>query len=294
MKQLIMILVFILLLVAGSLPASAQGNQTGYEEIKKQMAKIRQSTNWESADESKKANEQIRALSIKLMQGSAPVKAPVNPDKKEKDAAEGKMEFVDQMMKSVRKGEGADVLLGEPIQMEIVEEYKNDQSPKIQNGMFLEEMTLLCLDMSLPTIQRTIDQMRSYKAINTLVILSSKNGSKVNLSDLMDRAAQYPLKELYIINFREFVSTLPPQVANFKNLTTLSLMKNSITTLPVCISSLIGLKELYLDMNPLTTLLPTIQTLKSLKKLGLVKTHLADKELVGLKNELPNCQILTK
>lgn len=58
--------------------------------------------------------------------------------------------------------------------------------------------------MSLKTVQRTIDQMDKYKSIKTLIITGGQFGSAVNLDDLLNKAKNYPLEELYIINFKIF------------------------------------------------------------------------------------------
>jgi len=293
------IILFMLLLFA--LTASTQNITKTADQIRDEIARIKSQTNWESDAEADTANVKIKRLAKELIllgdQQRAQKNGQVNDSANNEEIKKGveyRTELWDKMQESAAKGENSDIDFAEPVKNEIVEEYKDDQSPKIKNGMYLEVMTVLCIDMSLPTVQRTIDQMSSFKGIQTLVILGGKNASGVDLANLLDRAALYPLKELFILNFQQFVSTIPPQVANFKNLTTLSLVKNNIKTMPACISSLTTLKELYLDANPLTSILPTIQSLRSLEILGVVKTNIPATELVSIKNELPKCQIIVK
>jgi len=143
------------------------------KQINQKMTEIRQNTNWDDPVEAKKANEEIQKLSKQLML----LKANVNPNKKDdplndmkKENVESNAKMWNQIMKAVDKGEDADILLGEPVREEIVEEYKDDESPKIKSQEYLNEMTLLVIDMSLKTVQRTIDQMDKFKSIKTLII----------------------------------------------------------------------------------------------------------------------------
>jgi len=153
-------------------------------------------------------------------------------------------------------------------------------------------MTLLYIDMSLPTVQLVIDQMENYKAIQTLVITGGKNGAEVNLENLMDKAAHYPLQQLYIINFKEFVTQVPKGISHFSNLTYLALYNNKISQLCPEVSSITQLKSLYIDMNPVVALLPVIGTLNNLDTLGIAKTQITNDEINRIKQQLPNCKII--
>jgi hypothetical protein len=195
-------------------------------------------------------------------------------------------------MKAFREGEGADILLGKPVREEIIEEYKDDESPVIKNQEYLDDMTLLVIDMSLKTVQRTIDQMDKFKSIKTLVITGGSHGSPVDLTDLLTRAENYPLEQLYIINFSHYVSEIPDRVGNFKNLSLLSFINNNIGNLCQEVGSMNSLRTLYLDKNPVTTLLPVISKLKLLENLGLGETNITKAEIENLKQHLPNCKIL--
>jgi Leucine-rich repeat (LRR) protein len=109
---------------------------------------------------------------------------------------------------------------------------------------------------------------------------------------LVSKAKNYPLVELYIINFRQFVTAVPKTVSSFKNLELLALYNNSITQLPPEISELVSLKKLYVDLNPLTTLVPEIGLLNKLDTLGAVQTSLPESEILRISESLPNCKIL--
>lgn len=152
-------------------------------------------------------------------------------------------------------------------------------------------MTLLVIDMSLKTVQRTIDQMEKFKSIKALVITGGESGVQVNLNDLLTRAKNYPLEELYIINFKNFVTVIPKQVGKFRNLTLLSITNNQLKALPPEVSSLSRLKTLYADINPISTIISTVGKLKQLDTLGIGKTSIAQSEIEQIKKQLPNCRI---
>ncbi len=273
-------------------------SQNDAASLRKQMAKIRQSTNWNDPAAAKKANEQIRELSKKLMlsgpnQGN-PTNQPV-PDQTEKEnIVDEKLDMWGQIMKSAAGGKGADVLLAEPVREEIKEEYKEDEKSKTSSPQMLEEITFLCVDMSSPTVHLVIDQMENYKSIKTLVITGGKNGVPVDLNDLLTKAANYPLKQLYIINFRNFATQIPKSISNFANLDLLALFNNRITKLPSEVNSLASLRILYIDMNPIKILSPDINKLNRLDTLGIVKTGIENPELAKIIQQLPNCKILLK
>lgn len=292
MKNLILLLFLVF-----SVGAFAQNNPAA---IREQMAKIRQSTNWDDPGAARKANEQIHELSKKLMMTGKPKgELPKNLSKEEterakEDAVDDNMKMMEQILKSAAGGESADILLAEPIREEIKEEYEEDDAPKKINQQFLQEMTVLVIDMSSPTVKYSIDLMKNYKSIKTLVIKGGKNGAMVNLPDILDRASAYPLEQLYIINFRNFVSTIPEQVGTFKKLSTLSLFNNKLSQLPGSVGSMVGLDSLFVDQNPIATLEPAIANLKNLKKLGITRTSITEEEVIEIKSLLPNCQIQQK
>jgi len=155
-------------------------------------------------------------------------------------------------------------------------------------------MTVLVIDMSLPTVQRTIDIMQNYKSIKTLVITGGEHGAPVDLPIILSRAAKFPLKNLYIINFRTFVGIIPTQVNQFTNLSSLGIFNNHISQLPDMSGLSSKLDSLFVDVNPLTTLLPNISSFKNLKKLGLGKTSVSEAEKNKIQGLLPNCKIVEK
>ncbi|MDO9253984.1 MAG: hypothetical protein Q7U54_00625 [Bacteroidales bacterium] len=286
-----------ILLIALACNALAQQDAAA---IKKKMAQIRSTTNWEDAAAAKKANEQIKELSKQLMMtGNPQGEQPKNQSKDEveqakKDAADDKMDSWGQVMKSAAGGKGADVFLAEPVREQIKDEYRQEESNKLKGKGVLEEMTFLCIDMSSPTVQLLIDQMENYKSISILVITCGKNGATVDLESLIAKAANYPLQQLYIINFKSFVTKVPKTISNFHDLNFLALYNNKISQLPPEFNTLVSLKKLYVDMNPISVLTPTINMMANLDTLGIAKTSIADLELSRIKQQLPNCKILLK
>jgi len=277
--------------------ASAQQDPAS---IKKKMAQIRSSTNWEDAAAAKKANEQIKELSKQLMMtGNPQGELPKNLSKDEaeqakKDAVDDKMNNWGQIMKSAEGGKSADVFLAEPVREQIKDEYKQEESNKIKGKAVLEEMTFLCINMSSPTVQLLIDQMENYKSIRILVITCEKSGTAVDLEALIAKAKNYPLQQLYIINFKNSVTKVPKSISNFHDLNLLALYNNKISQLPPELNSLVALKKLYVDMNPVSALTPAINKLNNLDTLGIVKTLITDAEVNRIKQQLPNCKILLK
>lgn len=273
-------------------------NNLSPQQIKDKMTKIRQSTDWSDPVASKKANDEIKKLSKQLMMSRVNQNPSNESDSIRAEIQKENIESIsgqwNQIIEASKQGKSADILLGKPVREKIVEEYKNDESPIIKNQEYLDEIDLLVIDMSLKTVQRTIDQMHKFKSIKTLIITGGKFGTAVNLDDLLKKAKNYPLEELYIINFKLFVNSIPKQIKQFKNLKLLSVLDNNINSLPSEIGSLISLKTLYVDMNPIATLLPTIAKLKKLEKLGVCKTDLSESEITQIKQLLPNCEVLAQ
>lgn len=295
----------ILLLLVICLMVSAQNTGNDAASIRAQMSTIRKTTNWSDPAAAKAANAKIQELAAKLTSALRQGKPQTLPTGFEvinaEEAAKIQQENDDysnklwnQMMKIVGEGENGKWDLAEPLREEIVQEYKDDESLTVLSPEFLEEMTYLCINMSMPGVQMVIDQMENYKSIKTLVITGGKNGVPVDLESLISKAAHYPLQHLYIINFRNFVTKIPKSVANFQELTSLMLYNNHISQLSPELNSLVSLKKFCVDMNPLVSVMPTINNLNALDTLGIAKTQITEAEINRINLELPNCKILLK
>lgn len=290
-------LIICLMLLFGC-AAFSQAKQKSADELKKEMAEIRRNTNWSNESESNKSQAKIEELSkqlmiIRKMEQQQQAGATVDSAKLNEEA-EYKMGLWKQMMAAVDQGESGDILLAKPLREKIVEAYKNDESPKVKNPLYFEEQTFLCIDMSVPTIQRIIDQMENFKSIKALMITCSKEPVSVDLEDLLARAKNYPLEQLHIINFKQYVNDIPDEISQFNGLKVITLFNNNIEQLPASIDQLADLQKLYVDINPIPTLLPSISSLKMLDTLGVAKTQISESEIGQIKALLPNCKILDK
>ena len=290
-------LIICLLLLFGC-AAFSQAKQKSADELKKEMAEIRRNTNWSNESESNKSQAKIEELSkqlmiIRKMEQQQQAGATVDSAKLNEEA-EYKMGLWKQMMAAVDQGESGDILLAKPLREKIVEAYKNDESPKVKNPAYFEEQTFLCIDMSIPTIQRIVDQMENFKSIKALMITCSKEPVSVDLEDLLARAKNYPLEQLHILNFSQYVNDIPDEIGQFQGLKVLTLLNNNIDQLPASIVQLGDLQKLYVDINPISTLLPSISSLKMLDTLGVAKTQISESEIGQIKALLPYCKILDK
>ncbi len=267
--------------------------------IKQQLSAIRKSTNWEDPAAAKKANEQIKELSKKLMMtGNPQGNQPPNQSKAEveqakKDATDEKMKTWSQIMKSASGGESADVLLGEPVREEIKEDYRNDESDGI-NPAILNESTTLILDFSLPVTQFLVSQMELFRSIKTLVIIGVESIVPVDLNSILEKAIKYPLYELYIVGFEANLKKIPENIVLFPKLTILGLYGNKISGLPATLLKLTNLKVLQLDYNPVLTIQPLIELVKNLEELSIKKTEIPQSEVADIKQMFPNCKIQTE
>lgn len=313
LKRLLMVLMLCL-----SALVTAQNTQSP-DQIRQRMAEIRRTTNWDDPAAAKKANEQIRDLAKQLMSGTnmqggsgAPAGAGAgsgsgsgnqpgqgSSDDAEKlaeisqDMAQQKIDIFGQILKAGAGGEGADMLLAEPLREQIVEEYRQDDELE-PIPWVAEELEVLVLDVSMRGIKAVIDIMPIYKSIRTLVITNSQSPVPVDLTTILKNAADYPLDELYIVNLGIFGTKLPEEVSQFRNLKTLGIFNNSLTSLPEVIDELPGLKKLYADNNPLRSAFPVLNTLKNLVELGLINTEVPESEIILLENMYPACKVITR
>lgn len=267
--------------------------------IKKKMAQIRSSTNWEDAAAAKKANEEIKVLSKQLMMtGNPQGEQPKNQSKEEaeqakKNATDEKMDMWGQVMKSAEGGKEADVLLAQPIREEIVDDYRNDETEGI-NPAILNESNILMLDFSMPATQMLVSQMELFRSIKTLIIIGVKSITPVDLNSILTKAKEYPLSELYIIGFESNLVTVPVNIGLFPTLSTLGLYCNHIKVLPPMLTKLTNLKALYLDYTSISTLQPINNLFKKLEVLSIRKTQIPVSEITALNQLFPDCKIETE
>lgn len=294
-KHLVQCLIFILyLLFTNNL--IAQQDLTP-QEIKELMSQIREDTDWSDPVASKKANEQIKKLSKQLMMSRVDKNPTNESDSLDAEVQKQNIETIsgmwNQMMEAAKNGENADILLGKPIREEIIEEFKEDE--KVKFGTILtNELETLVIDMSSEGNGILIDNMELFKSIKILIITGGENNIPADLNLIFKKATHYRLTALYIINFKNHITSIPAGISSFKNLDTLGLFNNNLKSLSTSIEKLKKLKVLYLDNNPLNTVYTSVSKLKNLEKLGLINTAVTEAEVLKIKQFLPNCEVFTK
>ncbi|HCE57604.1 MAG TPA: hypothetical protein DER09_07265 [Prolixibacteraceae bacterium] len=287
---------------------SVAQNTQSPEQIRQEMARIRQTTNWDDPAAAKKANEQIKELAKKLMSGNSAMgsgagqqqQQGADPGSKDgqkmselnQEMMNQKMNIYSQIWKAGAAGKSAPILIAEQVREEIVKDFKEDDNKEVKNVDWLEAMNYLTINLSMPGVQAVIDQMEAFRGIEILIITADKPGELVNLNNILSKAKDYPLRELYIVNFGISVSTLPASIGNFAGLTRLSLLNNNIKQLPASVSKLTQLEILHADVNPIQSLQTQIKGLTRLRELGIYKTKIPDSEIELIEKALPNCEIL--
>lgn len=294
-------IIFLFLVICFSIAAQNSGNDAA--SIRAQMSAIRKSTNWSDAAAAKAANAKIQELATKLTsalrKGNPQTPPPGSEGLKPEEAAKIQQDNDDysnklwnQMMKIVEEGGKGKWDLAEPLREEIVQEYKDDEDQTIKCSEWIQSMPYLLINMSMPHVQVVIDQMPVFRGVKILIITTEEKGKAVNLDDILKKASEYPLEELYINNFGASVSNIPSVVGNFSELNVLSLYNNNIGDLPSSVSKLQKLKTLQVDINPVSSIIQTISSLSRLKQLGIAKTEISESEISLIQQALPNCKIL--
>lgn len=276
--------------------------------IKSQMSAIRKSTNWSDAAAAKVANKKIEELSVQLTaairrQNGNQNSGSGKPETKNQEDQETVNEIIKeidefntqlwlQMMKIVREGSSWD--LAKPLRETIAEEYKADEDPTIKNPQWLDSMTVLTINLSMPQVSLVIDQMPLYKGIKTLIITADKPIATAQIPAILSNAKSYPLERLCIVNLPLAVTKVPDEVSQFKQLRELQLFNNSIYELPDFIRSMTRLHLLYLDKNPISDIAGRITAITGLHELGIAQTHVTPEEISSIQHALPACKILTE
>lgn len=303
MKYLLLIL-----FAFASLAGTGQTTQSPGQ-IRQEMARIRQTTNWDDPVAAAKANEQIRVLAKMLMAANPATPGTQNEPQSggsdnPKDARklnelnhemiDQKIDIWSQIWKSAAGGEGGDILLAEPLREKIVQEFNEEEDKTVRNQIWLDSIPILTINMSWPHAQLLIDQMSNFKGIEILIIATDQEGTPVDLEEIFSNAGNYPLKEIYILNFAGSVSSLPDRIGNFKELTSICLLHNNLRQLPDRLFTLPGLTTLYADFNPIISLMPGIISLQNLTELGIEGTDISESEIRQIQAALPQCNIITQ
>jgi len=294
--------VFWLFVLLQLLFAGAYAQESDAAAIRKQMSDIRKSTNWEDPEAARMANEKIKALSKQLMslsnsQNSEGSNAAASSQQQmseedQQKAVDQKMQMWEQIMKIASEGGSWD--LAEPLRLEIVEEYKEDENPSIKNSEWLQSISYLLVNLSFPHVQVIIDQMPMYRGVKTLIITTDKPVAIINLSQILKNAKDYPLEELYIINFGPALSSLPQEISNFPMLKLLAVYNNGLSGLPAWTANLSNLSSLQIQNNPIISILPAVISLNNLQELGIALTKISADEISQIQKALPECNIIAQ
>lgn len=291
MKSLIPILMILFL----SFPADAQKAQDAAS-IRREMAKIRQTTDWNNPEAAKKANARIKQLSKKLMTtGPAPAEIPqtlteVEMDTARQIAADEKTKLWDRMLEIME--DDTDWDLAADLRKDIAEAYREDEDPTPRNEEWFECATLLLVDLSDPHLELILSQMPRYQRITTLIITTEKPASSGKVAIILQNARNYPLEELYIINFGSMLQSIATDIRHFHGLKTLGLFNNQLQNLPYGLAQIQGLEKLHLQNNPVKSILETVSGLSHLKELGIAATLISESEILQIQKLLPECKII--
>ena len=265
--------------------------------IRNELRALRKKT----ADNDKRVRARIDALMMQLQKLQAQrdaaesrARGEERPDSEEDQAVMTREAMWETVGEAAAKGKGAKLDLAGPVRTRVTEEYEEDRDKSVRNSAYYQEAKVLFIDLSRDEAQTLIDLLDKFTGITTLILTGGVNGTPVNLPLILDRAKHLPLTELYIFNFRGFLTSIPESIGAFEGLTMLSIFNNSIGKLPAAVGSLKQLQSLHLDMNPIATLLPTVTELLFLEELGVIKTGISATELRQIAKLLPNCRIVTE
>jgi Leucine-rich repeat (LRR) protein len=300
MRRLIYSILAALALTPLSFAADLPADPTA---IRAEMIRIRQGTDWNDSRKVREANEQIQKLTrqlekLRLNQEAAkatdPSASPAVNEETERAPVLDQATVLEHVQKSAEAGRGSGIDLAEGVREQIEQQYEDDRSVEIKNPSVFQEVTFLVVDFSHPQASMIVSQMENYKSIEILVLKGTEQDQSFDLGLVLSRAMHFPLRELYIINFQKSLSRLPESISRFTELETVGLFNNDLTELPLFVSRFKTLTTLYVDGNPLSTLYPTVKELKGLKELGIARTHVGPAELAQIKQDFPDCKVLTQ
>jgi ethanolamine utilization microcompartment shell protein EutS len=295
-KRLI-VTVLMLLLLPVPVKAADPPLPTDPLAIRNELRSLRKKT----ADNDKKVRARIDALMKQLQKlqaqrdaAESQARGEAKPEDDDDKAVMTREAMWDKVQETAAKGKVAKLDLAEPVREKVTEEYKEDRDTSIRNPTYYQEARVLIIDLSRKEAQVLIDLLDKFSGITTLILTGGVNGAQVNLDLILKRARHLPLNELYIFNFRGFVSSIPDSISTFEGLTTLSLFNNTIRTLPSAVGKLQQLRTLHVDINPISSLFPAVKELSFLEEIGVAKTNISAAELQQLAELLPNCKVVTE
>ena len=316
-------LIFILLLVfSGAISLSFPQSANGSEELQKQIEAIDKSTDYsnphqriEAQKKIKKLWEDYNAALLKQINANKPketiqpmdstinvsnliktIKNSLDTIKElDKEAVYIKNGIFDAAINNKPFGDTAtEVFLSDLVKKQVTEEYEEEYKPEIKNPQIFEIQTTLIIDLSLPSANMLIKYLDKFTGIKHLIVTGGKNPAPFDLPLILNKIKNMPLETLYIINCKQYITSIPSSVFDYPNLTEVGLYNNSLTALPGLNLKYRSLEKFYVDVNPIKTLPAWLKEMKNLKELGLGKTDIAESEIKNIQELFPSCKVLLK
>lgn len=141
--------------------------------------------------------------------------------------------------------------------------------------------------LSLHLSHNKIAVIHSLQALNNLLILSIDNNELITLPSTVGMLSS--LVELNASN--NYISSLPQEITQLHNLRVLYLRGNQLAELPTDMDRLESLEVLDLSLNKLKEIPANLFKIKKLKTLYLTGNDFKEKDILKLKQQLPNTVI---
>ena len=295
--QFVLLMVLVVLLVLPQVAVCAAPLPTDPKAIRNELRTLRKQASQNDPNVRARIDalmKQLQKLQAQRDAVESQARGEEKPDDDEDKAVMTRETIWEKVEETAAKGKGAKLDLAEPVRKEVARAYEEDRDKSIKNPAYYQAATSLFIDLSRKEASLLIDLLEKFSGITTLILTGGVNGAPVDLADILNKAKHLPLTELYIFNFRGYLSSVPESVGMFTELSTLSLFNNTIQQLPAAVGKLKKLRVLQVDINPITTLLPTINELVSLDELGMGKTKISLAEQAQLAKLLPNCRIVSE
>lgn len=268
MKELFFLFLFLL----NAIGSFGQDTPTPTQlKITKEIQQIKDNTNWNNAEETRKAMLQIDKLMEEI----------------DKDAGQP-VTHIDTTLKEKSIVMGQD--MADKLAADIIKELEIDTT--YVSSDYINALSVLIIDLNAPDPRYPLESIGDFVNLHTLVI--SGNGSPIDLETLFNKLEDKSITELLIVHNGNGTNTIPENLGKLIHLEKLGLYGNSITALPASIKTLTNLQVLYIDVNPIAKLPLYIESLQNLKELGIAKTGIGAEEMARIKKLIPNCKLLTE
>src|SRR6266540_6615689 len=220
-----------------------------------EIQKIKDNTNWNNAEETRKAMLKIDKLMGEVDKEAGLPVTSIDTALREKPIVMGQ--------------EMADRVAGD-----IIKELEVDTT--YVSSDYINALSVLVIDLNAPDPRYPLESIGDFVNLHTLVI--SGKGSPIDLETLFNKLEDKAITELFIVHNGNGTNVIPENIGKLTHLEKLGLYGNSITALPNAINTLTNLKVLYIDVNPIAKLPLSIASLLNLQELGIAKTGIGAEE----------------